>query len=82
MQDKDLYENVLNGTKLLSGILMHGSLESSDDEINKTFIKASQNILEIQHKVYKKMEEENWYKMEYVKETAITKVLNKHNQEN
>lgn len=82
MQDKDLYENVLNGTKLLSGLLMHGSLESSDQEINKTFINASTNILEAQHSIYKKMEEQDWYKMEYVKETAISKVLTKHNQEN
>lgn len=82
MQDKDYFEGVLNGTKLLSDLLMHGAIESSNDEINKTYIKASQNILEIQHKVFKKMEEQNWYKMEYVKESAIEKVLNKNEQEN
>lgn len=82
MQDKDLYESVLNGTKLLAGLLMHGCLESSEENINKTYRKASENIFDIQHKIYKKMEEQGWYKTETVSESAIQKVADKHAQEN
>lgn len=80
MQDKDLYESVLNTTKLLSDLLMHGCIESSEDNINKTYIKASENIFELQHKIYKKMEEQGWYKTETVSESAIQKVAQKHAQ--
>ena len=77
MQDKEYFESVLNGTKLLSDLLMHGAIESSDDEINKAYIKTLSNVLEIQHDVYKLMEANNWYKMEYVKQSAIDKVIDK-----
>lgn len=77
MQEKDYFEGILNSVKLASDLLMHGALESSTDEINETFIKSEQTMLEIQHEIFNTMKDNNWYKLENIKESEIAKALKK-----
>ncbi|MGM9834897.1 MAG: spore coat protein [Bacilli bacterium] len=80
MQEKDYFEGILTSVKLSADLLMHGALESSTDEINDTFIKCEKNILEIQHEIFNIMKDNNWYKMENIKESEINKALKKQEE--
>lgn len=68
----------LTQIKGLVGIMMHGSIESEGEKINKTFIESLTKILELQQRLYLKMKESGFYKTEMISDSKIKKVLGKH----
>ena len=48
MNDQILMNTTLTQIKGLVGIMMHGSIESEGEKINKTFIESLTKILELQ----------------------------------
>ncbi|MBQ2891392.1 MAG: spore coat protein [Bacilli bacterium] len=77
MQDKEVYENLLNLSKNLTTLLLHASTEASTDEVFDAFSDALESAVEMQHQIYKCMEDCGFYQVTQVNQTEITNVQNK-----
>lgn len=77
MEDKLIMTNILDSVKGLCGLLNQGSLEANDTEYNSVYKKVLGNFLNIQHDLYKKMQDQGWYPVENVQQKSIDKVKNK-----
>lgn len=77
MTDKDIYENLLNLTKNLTTLLLHASTEASSDEVFDVFSESLQSTVEMQHQIYKCMEDLGFYQIQQVNQSEITTVSNK-----
>ena len=77
MQDKEVYENLLNLSKNLTTLLLHASTEASTDEVFDVFSDALESAVEMQHQIYKCMEDCGFYQIKQVNQTEITTVKNK-----
>lgn len=77
MQDKEIYENLLNLTKNFTTLLLHASTEASSDEVFDVFCSALESSVEMQHQVYKCMEDCGFYQIKQVPQTEIKTVQNK-----
>lgn len=80
MQDKDIYENLLTLTKNLTTLLLHASTEASNDEVFTSFRNALDDTVQLQHAVYKCMENHGFYQIEQVKQTQITQLQEKFDE--
>ena len=56
---------------------MHGTLESSNNDIRKLLNKGLDETLKHQARTYDKMTECGWYKVNNVKKLNISQILNK-----
>ena len=60
-------------------VYVHGTLESSNSDIRKVLKSCLDSIMEQQADTYDEMVNCGWYKISNVKETDVSKVLNKVN---
>ena len=78
METKTIVETTLTLLKNQIELLMHGSIEASNEKIKKIYRDALVKSLESQEEIFKAMEQKGWYKIETVAENKITKVKNKY----
>ena len=77
MNDKELMENYLLVLKSTVEVYVHGTLESSNEEV-KSLLKDSLNeILDCQKNTYNLMTKYGWYQVNNVENNIIMETLNK-----
>ncbi|MGI6005792.1 MAG: spore coat protein [Christensenellales bacterium] len=77
MNDKDLMEELLNGLKGAAGLYLHGTIESSTENVHSAFDQALDETLAMQNSVYNKMSEKGWYPMQNAPQEQINQVQRK-----
>ncbi len=77
MEDKDLMEKELLIIKGVCDLYLHGTIESTSQDVHTTFKDALNESLNIQNKIYNLMAEKGWYKTENVEQTKIDTVKQK-----
>ena len=77
MDDKNLMENILLLEKGVCDLYMHGTIESSTDNVHQVFNTALNNALCMQDTIYDKMAAKGWYPVEQVDTNKINTVKQK-----
>ena len=77
MSDKDLMENILQLEKGVCDLVMHGTIESSTEDVHKAFCTALNSSLATQDTIYKRMAEKGWYPSEQAEQSKIESVKQK-----
>jgi spore coat protein CotF len=77
MNDQTLMTNYLLILKSTVEVYVHGTLESSNEDVRKLLKEGLDETMKHQAKVYDKMTECGWYKVNNVKCNSISQVLNK-----
>lgn len=77
MSDKEILTNVLTLTKNLNTLLLHATLESSTEDVFEVFSDALNEAKELQHAIYKCMENVGFYQVDAVNSTQLSEVQNK-----
>lgn len=77
MNDKNLMENILLLEKGVCDLYMHGTIESSTDNVHNAFNSALNNALCMQDEIYDKMAAKGWYPTEQVEQNKINNVRQK-----
>lgn len=80
MEDKIVMSTILNGTKGLCDLMMHGSIESSTPDVHKAFCSALSECLDMQNQIYSKMSAKGWYPTQNVEKTKIDSAIQKFSQ--
>ncbi len=74
MNDKHLMENILLLEKGVCDLFLHGTIESSTDNVHQTFNSALNNALTMQDTIYDKMAAKGWYPTEQVEQNKVASV--------
>lgn len=82
MNDELLMNNYLLVLKSTVEVFVHGTLESSNNDIRMLLKDGLNQILESQANTYDEMVNFGWYNTENVEKNCIDKVLNKINSNN
>lgn len=77
MDDKNLMENILLLEKGVCDLYMHGSIESSTQNVHQAFKTALNDSLNMQDTIYDKMAQKGWYPTEQVEQSKIETVKQK-----
>ena len=77
MNDKNLMENILLLEKGVCDLYMHGTIESSTDNVHNAFNSALNNALCMQDDIYDKMAAKGWYPTEQVEQNKVNCVKQK-----
>lgn len=77
MNDKISFENYLLVLKSTVEVYVHGTLESSNEQVRRTLNDCLNEILVNQFKTYKIMEDNGWYQKENINKIKIQKSLSK-----
>ncbi len=77
MNDRDIMENLLLTTKGVCDLFMHGSIESSTENVHQAFTAALNNSLSMQDCIYKQMSSHGWYTSEQAQQQKIDQVKQK-----
>lgn len=77
MNDKELFEDLLLSVKGGSDLYLHGTIESSTQNIHSTFDKALTDSLKMQNEIYSKMSQKGWYPSEQADQNKINQARNK-----
>ena len=77
MSDKDLMENILQLEKGVCDLFMHGTIESSTEDVHKAFCTALNSSLATQDTISKRMAEKGWYPSEQAEQSKIEGVKQK-----
>lgn len=75
MDDQMLLDNYLLVLKSTVEVYVHGTLESSNEEVRKLLKEGLDNTMSAQANTYDEMTKYGWYKVNNVKEMDIKKVL-------
>ncbi len=75
--DKLIMDNYLLILKSTVEVYVHGTLESSNEDVKSLLKENLNNILECQKNTYNKMTAFGWYPVNNVEVSEITKALNK-----
>lgn len=76
MDDRCIMENLLLTTKGVCDLYLHGTIESSTQDVRQSFDQALNNSLCMQDDIYKKMSAKGWYTTEQAEAMKIRKVRN------
>ncbi len=71
MNDKYLMENVMFGSKVITDLYLHGVIESTNENVNGTFMKALNETLKMHYDLFKEMENNEFYSLSNVDESKI-----------
>lgn len=74
MNDKNLMENILLLEKGVCDLFLHGTIESSTDNVHQTFNSALNNALTMQDTIYDKMAAKGWYPTEQAEQNKVASV--------
>lgn len=77
LNDQSIMENILLTTKGVCDLYMHGTIESSTQNVHQTFDKALDDSLCMQDSIYKKMESKGWYPTQQAEQQKIDQVRQK-----
>lgn len=78
MDDKCIMENLLLTTKGVCDLYLHGTIESSTQNVHQTFDRALDDSLSMQDDIYRKMSSKGWYSTENAEMEKIQKVKNQY----
>lgn len=78
MDDKNIMENILLTTKGACDLYLHGTIESSTENVQKAFSTALNDSLCIKDTVYKQMSANGWYPAEQATQQQIQQVKQKY----
>ena len=76
MDDRCIMENLLLTTKGVCELYLHGTIESSTQNVHQAFDSALEESLCIQDNIYKKMSAKGWYSSETAQPEKVQKVKN------
>ena len=76
MDDRCIMENLLLTTKGVCDLYLHGTIESSTQDVRQSFDQALNNSLCVQDDIYKKMAAKAWYTTGQAEAMKIQKVRN------
>ena len=82
MEDKDLMEKELLIIKGVCDLYLHGTIESSTQEVHCEFKEALNTSLDIQNKIYNLMKEKGWYQTQEVDQMQLASVKQKFQSNN
>lgn len=71
MNDKYLAENVMFGHKVVSDLLLHGTIESKNEKVYLAFAKALSEVLKMHNEFFKEMEKCGFYSISNIAESQI-----------
>ena len=77
MDDKNLMENILLLEQGVCDLYMHGSIESSTQNIHQAFKTALNESLTMQDTIYDQMAAKGWYPTEQVEQSKVEQVKQK-----
>ena len=77
MNDQNIMENLLQTTKGVCGLYMHGTIESGTQNVHNAFNNALKESLCMQDGIYQKMSQKGWYPTQQAEQQKITAVKNK-----
>lgn len=80
MNDQAIMETLLNTTKGVCDLYMHGAIESATPNVHQTFSSALNDSLCMQDQVYQKMSEKGWYQTAAAQQPQIDQVRQKFAQ--
>ncbi len=76
MDDKCIMENLLLTTKGVCDLYLHGTIESSTQNVHGAFDQALEDSLCMGKEIYGKMSAKGWYSTENAEQEKIQKVKN------
>lgn len=79
MDDKTMLEGILWDLKVLGDLCLHGSIESGVNEIHICFVKALDEVLELQNELFSVMSNLGMYNVTNVEVSKINKTMSKYN---
>ncbi|MEG0049987.1 MAG: spore coat protein [Clostridia bacterium] len=77
MNDQAIMENLLQTTKGVCDLYMHGTIESATPNVHTAFDDALEQSLCMQDNIYKRMSQQGWYPTEQAPQPQVDKVKNK-----
>ncbi len=77
MDDKNLMQNILLLEKGVCDLYMHGSIESSTQNVHQAFKTALNESLNMQDTLYSKMSAKGWYPVEQAEQSKIENLKQK-----
>ncbi len=77
MNDKEMMGNILNTSKGLCDLMMHGAIESGTANVHSAFKNGFNEILSMQNEIYSKMSSKGWYTGEKAEQQRIDTVKQK-----
>ena len=77
MDDKTIMNSILTGVKGSCDLMMHGTIESADPGVHRTFQTALTDCLGMQNSIYNKMAEKGWYPQECATQSDIDQAKQK-----
>ena len=77
MDDKNLMENILLLEKGMCDLFLHGTIESSSDNVHQAFCTALNDSLCMQDTIYGKMAAKGWYPAEQAEQNKVDSVKQK-----
>lgn len=77
MNDQTIMENLLLTTKGACDLYLHGTVESSSQNVHQVFGEALQDNLNMQSDIYKQMEANGWYQTAQAQQQQIAQVHQK-----
>ena len=82
MNDQAIMENLLLTTKGMCDLYMHGTVESSTQNVHQAFDTALDDTLCMQDDIYKQMTAKGWYQVEQAEPQQLQQVKQKFAQAN
>ena len=77
MDDKCIMENLLLTTKGVCDLYMHGAIESSTDNVHRTFSSAFDDALSMGDAIYKQMSAKGWYQTDSAPQQKLQQIKQK-----
>lgn len=77
MQDKFLMEQLLNGSKVITDLYLHGYIEASNEKVQNVFLSVLNKALNLHTKIFKAMENEQFYSINNIEKSKIEKTASK-----
>ena len=77
MNDQEIMENLLQTTKGVCDLYMHGTIESSTQNVHSAFDDALSQSLCMQNQLYSQMSQQGWYPMQQAQQQQIQQVRDK-----
>lgn len=76
--DQNIMENLLQTTKGVCDLYMHGTIESATQNVHTAFDDALNESLCMQSQIYDQMAQQGWYPTEQAQQQQINKVKTKY----
>ena len=82
MNDEKIMENLLLTTKGACDLYLHGTIESSSQNVHAAFDDVLEQSLCMQDSIYQKMAQQGWYQNQQADQQQVDQVRNKFASQN